>query len=116
MNNHESGMRASGSRQRPDDRVVREAFNYPRDADWPTLMARMVYDLSRIIQMELRLFEANSAQLLRGIVDQALGGLVLVGAVMTGGLCLLVALIMLLHTWFLWWESFAITGALLLSI
>ena len=85
-----------------------------RADDWPTLLGRMFDDLTRIIQMEMRLFEANLSNAATGFLDRALSQLVLVATVFAGGACLLAAFIDLLHRWFEWWQAFAIGGVTVL--
>lgn len=80
------------------------------EAGWPTLLARMLEDASRIVHAELRLFEANLTPLRAVAVDRAIAGLVLLHAGLIGGGCLLTAIILLLHRWLEWWESFGIAG------
>jgi hypothetical protein len=82
----------------------------PVEADWPTLVGRMLDDLARIIQMETRLFEANLSHALSGLVDRAISQLILLAAVLAGGSCLLAAFILLLHSWLVWWEALTIAG------
>jgi hypothetical protein len=78
--------------------------------EWPTLLARMVDDLSRIVETELRLFEANLVGLLSSTVDRAIAGMLMVAASVVGATCLLVALILLLHNWLEWWQAVGIVG------
>lgn len=78
--------------------------------EWPTLLGRMVDDLSRIVETELRLFEANLVGLLNTTVDRAIAGMLLLALSVVGGACLLVALILLLHQWLPLWEAIGIVG------
>ena len=77
---------------------------------WSTLLGRVVEDLSRIFQLELRLLESKLAPSLSAMVDRAIAAMVVLFAGAIGGGCLLAALIMLLHQWLPWWQSLAITG------
>jgi hypothetical protein len=79
-------------------------------AEWPTLLGRMLEDLSRVIQLELQLLEARIAPSLMAMADRAIAGLVILCAGVIGGSCLLAALILLLHQWMQWWECLAIAG------
>ena len=78
--------------------------------DWPTLVARIVADVARIVQTEIRLFQASLNPILSAAIDRLLGSMIALGAVLAGGLCLLAAVVVFLHRW-LWWDaSLAITG------
>ncbi len=79
-------------------------------AELPTLLGRMLEDLSRVIQLELQLLEARIAPSLMAMADRAIAGLVILCAGVIGGSCLLAALIPLLHQWMQWWECLAIAG------
>jgi Putative Actinobacterial Holin-X, holin superfamily III len=84
--------------------------------EWPTLLGRMVDDLSRIVQTEFRLFEANLAGLLSSTVDRAISGMLMVAASVAGGACLLVALILLLHHWLEWWQAVGVVGLVMVLL
>jgi len=75
----------------------------------------MLEDLSRIIRLELQLLEARIAPSLTGMADRAIAALVILFAGVIGGSCLLAALILLLHEWMKWWQSFAIGGVVALA-
>jgi hypothetical protein len=78
--------------------------------DWPTLVARIFTDVARIVQTEIRLFEASLNPILSAAIDRLLGSTIAVGAFVAGGLCLLAAAVVFLHRW-LWWDaSLAIAG------
>ena len=80
--------------------------------DWPTLLARIVADVARIVQTEIRLFQASLNPILSAAIDRLLGSTIALGAVLAGGLCLLAAVVVFLHRW-LWWDaSLAITGVI----
>ncbi|MGH6878259.1 MAG: hypothetical protein ACREHV_12930, partial [Rhizomicrobium sp.] len=57
----------------------------------------MLEDLSHVIQLELQLLEARITPSLMAMTDRALAGLVVLCAGVIGGVCLLAALILLLH-------------------
>ena len=78
--------------------------------EWPTLLGRMIEDLSRVIQLELQLLQARIGPSLTAMVDRAIAGLVILCAGAIGGACLLAALILLLHQWMPWWECLATGG------
>ena len=78
--------------------------------DWPTLVARIFTDVARIVQTEIRLFEASLNPILSAAIDRLLGSTIALGAFLAGGLCLLAAAVVFLHRW-LWWDaSLAIAG------
>jgi uncharacterized membrane protein YqjE len=80
--------------------------------DWPTLVARIVADVARIVQTEIRLFQASLNPILSAAIDRLLGSVIALAAVLAGGLCLLAAVVVFLHRW-LWWDaSLAITGVI----
>jgi hypothetical protein len=94
----------------PQDRNSAPVNTPETSAEWPSLLARMVEDLSRVIQLELQLLEARIAPSLMAMADRAIAGLVILYAGVIGGSCLLAALIMLLHKWMQWWQCLAIGG------
>jgi hypothetical protein len=78
--------------------------------DWPTLIARVVTDVARVVQTEIRLFQASLNPIFSAAIDRLLGSTIALGAFLAGGLCLLAALVVFLHRW-LWWDaSLAIAG------
>jgi hypothetical protein len=79
---------------------------------WPTLLGRMIEDLSRVMQLELQLLEAGIASSLIAMADRAIARLVMLCAGVIGGSCLLAALILAFHERMQmeWWECFAIGG------
>ena len=80
--------------------------------DWPTLVARVVSDVARIVQTEIRLFQASLNPILSAAIDRLLGSTLALAAFLAGGLCLLAAGVVFLHRW-LWWDaSLAIAGLL----
>jgi Putative Actinobacterial Holin-X, holin superfamily III len=83
--------------------------------NWYTLLERMVEDVARIFQLEVRLLESRIEPSLTAMVDRALAGLVVLFASAVGGGCLLTALIMLLHQWLQWWQSLAIGGGVAIA-
>jgi hypothetical protein len=74
----------------------------------------MLEDLSRIIRLELQLLEARVVPSITGIADRAIAALVMLFAGVMAGACFLGALILLLHRWMKWWESFAVGGGVAL--
>lgn len=82
----------------------------PEPHNWPTLVARIVSDVARIGQTEIRLFQASLNPILSAAIDRLLGSTIALGAFLTGGLCMLAATVVFLHRW-LWWDaSLAIAG------
>jgi hypothetical protein len=101
----------------PEDAIRRRQRSYEEDdrtgaaaSDWSSLLGRVVEDLSRIFQLELRLLESRMALSLSAMADRAFAAMIVVFAGAIGGCCLLTALIMLLHQWLPWWQSLAISG------
>src|ERR1700687_1851875 len=80
------------------------------NAEWPTPLRRDLEDVSRVIQLELELLEANLPPSMMAMADRAIAGLIMLFAGVLGGSCLLAALILLLHRWMEWWQCFAIAG------
>jgi len=83
--------------------------------EWPTLLGRMLEDLSRVIQLEIQLLEAKIAPSLIAMADRAIAGMVILYAGVIGGSCLLAALILLLHQWMQWWQCLAIGGVVAIA-
>lgn len=105
----------------PEDRIRYERtyaeYDRPDAASaWSSLFGRMVEDLSRIFQLELRLVESKLTPSLSAMVDRAVAAMVVLFAGAIGGCCLLAALIMLLHQWLPWWQSLAISGGVPIAV
>src|SRR5258708_38734547 len=84
----------------------------PVDADWSTLVARAVDDITRILQSEIRLLAASLKTVFDEEVERVLA-FVATGALIAGGaICMLAALILFLHEFVMlpWWQSFGIVG------
>jgi hypothetical protein len=79
-------------------------------AHWPTLLGRMLEDVSRVVQLELQLLEARIGPSLIATADRAIAGLIMLYAGVIAGGCFLAALILLLHKWMPWWWCFTIGG------
>ena len=93
----------------PDEKIG-DTPRKPEAHNWPTLIARVVSDVARIGQTEIRLFQASLNPILSASIDRLLGSTIALGAFLTGGLCLLAATVVFLHRW-LWWDaSLAIAG------
>lgn len=78
--------------------------------DEPSLLTRMLEDLVRVLQLELRLVEAEVARALAATVDRTIAALILLYVGALTGSFLAVALAFLLHTWLPWWLCFALSG------
>jgi len=86
------------------------------DRDWSTLAAKAIDDLTRIVQSEIRLLETTLKMVLQSEIDHALAILVAAAVLMSGAACLIGASILLLHQWLPWWQSFGISGVVLLIV
>ena len=85
-------------------------------SDWVGLLGKAVDDVSRIMQMEIRLTRAQlSASIETTIADAALA-LVASVAILAAGACLATAAILLLHQWLQLWIAFAIAGNAILVV
>src|ERR1700676_3175318 len=85
------------------------------NTEWPTLLGRMLEDVSRVMQVELQLLEAKLAPSLMAMADRAIAGLMILYAGVIGASCLLAALILFLHRWMEWWRCFAIAGVVTIA-
>jgi hypothetical protein len=79
-------------------------------ADWGTLAARAVDDVSRVIQGEMRLLEVRLRGAIEGQVENIFLTLAAVAVAMLGALCLVAALIGFLHQWMPYWQATGIVG------
>ena len=84
--------------------------------EWPTLLGRMLEDLTRVLQLEIQLAENRISASLAAITDRILAGLVALFAAASAAVCLVAALILLLHQWLAWWESLAAGGGAILAV
>lgn len=97
-----------------NDRIRTEA----READWASLLARAIDDMTRIVHSELRLLTAGMRTVLDEEIDRVLA-FVATGVLTVGGaICVLAAAILFLHEYAMlpWWQSFGITGLVLFAI
>jgi hypothetical protein len=78
--------------------------------DWSTLASRAIDDVARMAQAEIHLAEASLRASLRETVNETFAMLAVAGFLVAGGICLLAALILLLHLYFEWWLAFALSG------
>ncbi|MGO9450953.1 MAG: phage holin family protein [Candidatus Binataceae bacterium] len=98
-----------------DERRVPATREKIASGDWPKLIARVVDDLARIVQMEFRLFQAGLTPILSSAIDRLIANLMALAAFLAGGVCLLGAVAVFLHRWFAWAPSLAITGAVTIA-
>jgi hypothetical protein len=78
--------------------------------DWPTLIERVVDDVSRILRSEAHMFQTNMGAALELQISKALAHLTIIALMISGALCILCASILLLHQWLPWWQAFGIAG------
>ncbi len=97
---------------REDERTITPAPHGTKSSDWPALVARIVDDVTRIIQTEIRIFQAALTPIFSNAIDRFLANVVALVAYLAGGICLLAAFVFFLHQWLAWAPSLAITGAL----
>ncbi|MGO9058268.1 MAG: phage holin family protein [Candidatus Binataceae bacterium] len=86
------------------------------EGDWSTLVGRAIDDVSRIIQSEIGLFETTLSAAVEGQTDDALANLATVAVLICGAICMLGALILLLHQWLQWWLALAIAGGVAFAV
>jgi hypothetical protein len=91
-------------------------------ADWTTLITRAVDDVSRIVRSESQLLQISLSAALKTQIDYALAAFAMVIALICAGICVLAALILLLHQSFEWWQglpwwqAFAVGGLLMFAV
>ena len=91
-------------------------------ADWSTLVARAVGDVSRILHSETHLLQISLSAAVKAQIDYALAVFAMVAALICAAICVLAALILLLHKsfqwWhgFPWWQAFAVGGLLMFVV
>jgi hypothetical protein len=78
---------------------------------WPELFGQLVLDFTKVLEAEARLMRASIEPALTSVLEHWLWRLVLAALILTGGLLLVAAAILVLHLWVAWWLAFAITGA-----
>jgi hypothetical protein len=87
-------------------------------ADWSTLVARAVGDVSRILHSETHLLQISLSAAVKAQIDYALAVFAMVAALIWAAICVLAALILPLQKsfqwWhgFPWWQAFAVGGLL----
>src|SRR4029077_8057744 len=91
-------------------------------ADWATLIAQAVDDVSRIVRSESHLLQISLSAALKAQIDYALAAFAMVIALICAGICVLAAFIVILHQsfqrWhgFAWWQAFAVGGLLMFVV
>src|ERR1700674_470487 len=75
-------------------------------ADWATLVAQAVDDVSHILHAEADLLQINLGAAVRAQIDYALATFAMVAAFICATICALAALILFLHQPFLRWHGF----------
>ena len=78
--------------------------------DWSTLASRAIDDVARMAQAEIHLAEASLRASLKETVTETFAMLAVAGFLFAAGICLLAALILLLHHYVEWWLAFALSG------
>jgi hypothetical protein len=81
------------------------------DGRMGTLAVRLLDDVVRIVEAEVKLVEVNFGSALTASLDRAVGRLLAALLLFLGVCCLLAGLIMLLSHWLPMWEALAIAGA-----
>jgi Putative Actinobacterial Holin-X, holin superfamily III len=94
-----------------EDRVQLAANSSP---DWATLAAKLIDDLSRMMQAEIRLAELGIRSVLQSQIDQMLETLVVGGLMLCAAICFITGAIFLFHHWLEWWQSFGLAAVLAL--
>lgn len=83
--------------------------------DWATLTERALDDLSRIVRSEIHMLQTSIETAVEARIDRVVTRAMTIAAMICGAFCVLCALILLLHEWLPWWQSFAIGGFSLLT-
>jgi hypothetical protein len=79
--------------------------------NWPSLLGRAVDDVSRVVHAEMRLFEAQLAVSAEARVENASVALIVLATFIIAEICIVTAVIVLLHQWLLsWWLSLGLAG------
>lgn len=84
--------------------------------DWPTLVGRAVDDVTRILQSEAHMLENSMSAALQMRLATAITTLTVVAVMLSGGVCILCAAILLIHQWLPLWQSFGLVGAGILVV
>lgn len=79
-------------------------------ANWSTLIGKAIDDVSRIAQAEIHLLGVHMSASVEGAIESILPILVAAAIIIGAEVCLLAALVLLIHQWLQWWMAFGITG------
>lgn len=79
-------------------------------ADWPTLVERVVDDVSRILRSEVGMLQSSLGATLETQISNTMAQLAIVAVMISGAICILCASILLLRQWLPWWQAFGIAG------
>ena len=83
--------------------------------DWATLTERALDDVSRIVRSEIHMLQTSIETAVEARIDSLVTRSMTITAMVCGALCILCAVILLLHQWLPWWQSFGIAGFSLLA-
>lgn len=94
-----------------NQRIVQEIPEEHQTPGWPALVARLILDITGVVEAEARLMRASIEPTLTSVLQRWLFQLVFAALALLGCLLLIGAAILLLHMWLALWLAFAITGA-----
>ena len=80
--------------------------------DWATLTERALDDVSRIVRSEIHMLQTSIETAVEARIDSVVTRSMTIAATVCGVFCILCAVILLLHQWLPWWQSFGIAGLL----
>jgi hypothetical protein len=83
--------------------------------DWATLTERALDDVSRIVRSEIHMLQTSIETAVEARIDIVVTRSMTIAATVCGVFCILCAVILLLHQWLPWWQSFGIAGFCLLA-
>jgi hypothetical protein len=86
-----------------------------RRTDMLGLVVRMLDDMVRIAEAQAKLFDVNLSAALSYALDRAIGRALAAVMYLFGGLCMLGAMIALLHHYISWWQALAAAGAVIIA-
>jgi hypothetical protein len=84
--------------------------------DWASLTERALDDVSRIVRSEIHILQASIGTAIDARIDSIVARAMTIAAMVCGAFCILGAVILLLHQWLPWWQSFGIAGFSLLAL
>jgi hypothetical protein len=83
--------------------------------DWATLIERALDDLSRILRSEIQILQTNLRQAVETQISNIVVRLTIFAAMAFGAVCVLYAIILLIHQWLPLWQSFGLVGIVTLA-